>query len=185
MVTESNGQNWGFGIKLTDSSYLTPKARGVVEPATGYRKVVAVEALHRDELVIMWGGRIITASQVPEIPRDLSKFITQMDDGLFMFSNKDEPPDWINHSCDPNCGMFGQISIVAMRDVSAGEELTMDYAMTEDNHFLHEQFECHCGAPSCRKRMHPQDWRLPELQKKYRGYFSPFIQRKINNDLLP
>ena len=34
---------------------------------------------------------------------------------------------FLNHSCEPNVGVQGQIVFVAMRDVAAGEELTLDY----------------------------------------------------------
>jgi SET domain-containing protein len=35
---------------------------------------------------------------------------------------------FLNHSCEPNVGVQGQIVFVAMRDIAAGEELTLDYA---------------------------------------------------------
>ena len=38
----------------------------------------------------------------------------------------------LNHSCEPNLGLQGQIAFVAMRDIAADEELTFDYAMTDD-----------------------------------------------------
>jgi hypothetical protein len=43
-----------------------------------------------------------------------------------------EKANYTNHSCDPNAG-FGSspISLVAMRDVQVGEEITFDYAMSE------------------------------------------------------
>jgi uncharacterized protein len=40
---------------------------------------------------------------------------------------------WSNHSCDPNIGVRGQIVFVAVRDIEAGEELTHDWAMTDDD----------------------------------------------------
>ncbi|HTQ89004.1 MAG TPA: SET domain-containing protein [Streptosporangiaceae bacterium] len=33
---------------------------------------------------------------------------------------------FINHSCEPNVGFAGNIVLVAMRDISPGEELTTD-----------------------------------------------------------
>jgi uncharacterized protein len=39
---------------------------------------------------------------------------------------------FINHSCEPNVGFAGNIVIVAMREVIAGEELTTDYALFDD-----------------------------------------------------
>ena len=34
-----------------------------------------------------------------------------------------EPADFINHSCDPNCVLSGNVVLVARRDIAVGEEL--------------------------------------------------------------
>lgn len=39
----------------------------------------------------------------------------------------------LNHLCNPNVGVRGEITFVAMRDIKAGEELTTDYAMIDDD----------------------------------------------------
>jgi uncharacterized protein len=59
----------------------------------------------------------------------------------------------VNHSCDPNCGVRlndGQaFDFVARRPISAGQELTFDYAM---RNFTIDHFPavCLCGAARCR-----------------------------------
>jgi hypothetical protein len=45
----------------------------------------------------------------------------------------------------------------------------------------YEKMECHCRSRTCRKLITGFDWRKPELQKKYDGYFSWFIQRRIDS----
>ena len=56
---------------------------------------------------------------------------------------------YINHSCAPNAYMkilYGHILFLALRDIEAGEEITIDYEST-----LHSnEKRCICGAPSCR-----------------------------------
>ena len=53
------------------------------------------------------------------------------------------------HSCDPNTFLdMRRFELWAMKDVGAGEALTIDYASTED--ILFKQFPCLCGAPNCR-----------------------------------
>lgn len=53
------------------------------------------------------------------------------------------------HSCDPNIVVDMQdFTIWAIRDIYAGEALTMDYASTED--YLFKQFKCLCGSDNCR-----------------------------------
>lgn len=56
----------------------------------------------------------------------------------------------LTHSCAPNCVLDMQrLEIWALADITAGECLTIDYAVTED--VLHRQFACGCGSAACRK----------------------------------
>ena len=73
-------------------------------------------------------------------------------------------------------GVRGEITFVAMRDIDAGEELTHDWAMTDDDDY---SVECKCGATTCRKILTGKDWQRPELQEKYAGYFSAYLTEKI------
>ena len=87
-----------------------------------------------------------------------------------------------NHSCEPNIAVQGQIVFVATRDIAADEELTHDWATTDDDTY---EMRCNCGAASCRGTITGQDWRKPELQEKYCGRFSWYLQRKIDALRLP
>ena len=44
----------------------------------------------------------------------------------------------------------------------------------------YDEFECHCGSPNCRGTVRGNDWQRPELWAKYAGYFSPYLQRRID-----
>lgn len=83
-----------------------------------------------------------------------------------------------NHSCEPNIGLQGQIVFVAMRDIAAGEELTHDWAMTDDDD---SEMECRCGRDACRKVVTGQDWRKPELQQRYGDYMSAYLLARIRH----
>jgi len=85
--------------------------------------------------------------------------------------------DFINHSCDPNWGFVDAVTLVAMRPIGAGEPITFDYAMIDSGTLM--EFACHCGASTCRTRMTSNDWRLPELQRRYRGWFAPHVEELI------
>ena len=82
-----------------------------------------------------------------------------------------------NHSCDPNCGMHGEISFVAIRDIEVGEELTIDYAFIDNEDY---SFECHCGSPNCRHTVTGFDWTKRNLQEKYYPYFAQYLKDKID-----
>lgn len=55
---------------------------------------------------------------------------------------------YLNHSCRPNTLVdTSALSIVAARDIAAGEELTFFYPSTEWD--MDRPFVCLCGAPEC------------------------------------
>ena len=63
-------------------------------------------------------------------------------------SGSTDPLRFANHSCAPNAVLRirqGRIEIYAMRDVAAGEELTVGYGETHHRGRL----ACRCGAPRC------------------------------------
>lgn len=56
---------------------------------------------------------------------------------------------FINHSCEPNCYTIvtlRTIWIVALRDITPGEELTYNYGYSVEDY---ERYPCHCGAKNC------------------------------------
>lgn len=59
----------------------------------------------------------------------------------------------LNHSCEPNVGVVTPdadvVAIVAMRDISEGEELTFDYSTTECDPLW--EMTCTCGSARCRR----------------------------------
>ena len=66
------------------------------------------------------------------------------------------PVNFINHSCEPNVGYDSADHIVALRRISPGEEIRMDYG-TFSFSFDHD-FKCTCGAWRCRGRVRRDDW---------------------------
>lgn len=82
----------------------------------------------------------------------------------------------VNHSCDPNTWWAGS-SLVTRRPILTGEELTVDYSTGfSDPSFL---LACHCESYRCRQMVAGDDWRIPELQKRYAGHWAPEVERLI------
>lgn len=88
---------------------------------------------------------------------------------------------FFNHSCDPNSGFKGQMFLVAMRNIKKGEQVTFDYAMvlSKAKNVSFYKIKCFCGSKNCRGYVTEDDWKKPELQKKYDGYFQWYLQDKI------
>ena len=163
------------------TSYLSPKLETRPLPKKGFFGVYACEALTAGELLAMWSGVVYSFEGLNTLQPIVISRSVQVEDDLFLVPIKHgEPADFFNHSCNPNAGLSGQIGVVAMRDIAAGEEICYDYAMSDGS--TYDEFECHCGEPTCRQRVTGDDWRLPDLQERYRGYFSPYLQRRIDRE---
>jgi uncharacterized protein len=161
-------------------SYRSPKAE-VRESKIHGRGLFATADIAKDKIVAVKGGHIINRKTLREKIRPVFGPVEiQIDDDLFIAPVTDEERDlsmlYLNHSCDPNVGVKGEITFVAMRQIRAGEELTHDWAMTDDDDY---SIECNCGTPDCRKTLTGKDWQRPDLQARYAGYFSAYLARKI------
>jgi SET domain-containing protein len=161
-------------------SYLSPKTE-VRESKIHGRGLFATADIAKDEIVAVKGGHIVDRKTLREkITPLLGPVEIQIDDDLFIAPVSDEERElsmlYLNHSCDPNLGVRGEITFVAMRDIRAGEELTHDWAMSDEDDYSEE---CNCGATDCRKTLTGKDWQRPDLQKRYSGYFSAYLADKI------
>ncbi len=159
-------------------SYLNPKIEMRPLPQKGRFGLFAIHPVSKDELLAMWGGRVVGYEEYEQLDSFLKSHGLQIWDELFQVPLLEgDPADYFNHSCDPNSGFNTPISLVAMQNIAIGEEVCFDYAMSEDNHF--DEFHCGCGAATCRGQVTGKDWQLPELQERYFGYFSPYLQARI------
>ena len=53
------------------------------------------------------------------------------------------------HSCDPNTAIDTTALVAtAIKDIAAGDYISIDYSATED--YLFRQFKCNCGSKKCR-----------------------------------
>ncbi len=69
-----------------------------------------------------------------------------------------EPPGLlINHHCNPNCGILNDDTIIALRDIEAGEEIFYDYSTTISDDFEEDGSEffmpCDCEDIQCRNKI--------------------------------
>jgi hypothetical protein len=162
--------------------YLTPKAHTLNSPVSG-RGSFAKEPISRGELVALFGGHVHPLEQWNNIPAHLRDLSLSIWPGFGLGPISDEElshGDFINHSCEPNCGIVGQITLVAMKDIAAGSELCFDYGTVVFDHG-DEPFKmpCLCGTASCRGEVTSNDWKDPAFQARYQGFLSSAIQMLI------
>jgi len=155
------------------SSYISPKAVKGRPSAIQGRGLVAAAPIAAGEVVAIKGGHIVDAATLQALPERLRESDVQVADGSHLAALEDAEYEpvmlFLNHSCEPNVGFAGNIVLVAMHDVAAGEELTTDYALFDD---YDGEMECQCGTRSCRGTIGGRDWQRPDLQRRYANYFA-------------
>jgi len=159
-------------------SWLHPCATTRATEAKGIG-VFATAEIPAGTTVAGFGGHVVSRSELHALPDDIRVHALQIDDELFLASTPPfDPADYVNHSCDPNCGIVGSVLLVTMRDVARGEELCFDYAMTDSDDY--DMFTCNCGSAECRGVVSSDDWKIPELRARYAGWFSTYLARRID-----
>jgi uncharacterized protein len=161
------------------TSYRSPKTKIAKSPIEG-RGLFATRRIRKGEIVAVKGGHVLDCRTLARTRAQTPASYVQIEDGFYVGARARREVAanklFINHSCEPNVGIRGQVTFVALRDVAAGEELTYDWAM-EENHPTRTM--CRCGARRCRRILTGQDWKRPALQRRYRGYFSAYLAAKI------
>ncbi|MEM5460840.1 SET domain-containing protein-lysine N-methyltransferase [Paraburkholderia phytofirmans] len=143
------------------------KARRIVVRRSSIhgKGVFALTPLGPGELICEYKGAPVpwdTAMNRP--PRDVSQpdhtFFFDLGDGYVIDGSVGgNSARWINHSCAPNCEpeLDGRrIFIRALRRITVGEELSIDYALVgEEKSYraLRERYRCSCTARNCRGTM--------------------------------
>lgn len=145
------------------------------------RGTFAIENIARGEVVFIKGGYILTKETM--WTNKLGDTYWPIDNFYVLAPRNEEEAReiklYINHSCEPNCGLRGDITGVAMRDIQVGEEITFDYAMLDNESDPSYNFKCECGSKECRGIITGIDWKMKKLQKKYGKYFASYLQEQF------
>src|SRR5262245_18250231 len=118
------------------ASYRSPKT--VVRPSRIVgRGLFAAAPITAGEIVCVMGGHLLTKAEFANYKDVANDADLQIADDLFLSpiaeAEFEDLMMFLNHSCDPNVGVQGQIVFVAMHDIAAGDELTLDYATIDDD----------------------------------------------------
>lgn len=164
------------------ASYLSPKT-SVKPSGIAGRGLFANVPLLRGEIVSVKGGHLIDRATLERNKAVVRDAELQIADNLFLAPLAEEEFEgvmmFLNHSCEPNVGVQGQIVFVALRDVAAGEELTLDYGTIDHDA---EPMVCRCGAIACRRMITGEDWQRRDLQQKYGDHFAWHLLLRMRSE---
>ena len=110
------------------SSWFNPKTEKRTSPIHG-RGLFARVAIRAGEVVAVKGGAIMDRAAFALARDQVSPAEIQIEDHLYIAPRSADEIEanilCLNHSCDPNVGVRGQITFVTIRDVPAGGELSI------------------------------------------------------------
>jgi uncharacterized protein len=168
-------------MNLHKLNWVNPKI-SIGKDARWGRMQIANSGIKKDELLVVYGGHVIDVEEYNIVLMKVGDFPYQISENPILFFsptliNEVQNGDFFNHSCSPNSGFKSEIHLVAMRDILAGEQITFDYSICMT--IQDWKMVCDCNSTNCRKIITGEDWKIKELQLKYRGYFQPYIEQKI------
>lgn len=147
----------------------------------------AKSPIKKGTLLAVFGGYVLSRQEEEKLPLAIRDIAIQIDRKHVIGVRRMREVadcDYVNHSCNPNAGIKGQISLVAMKNIKKNEEVTFDYGtvLFKTKNVPKYELKCLCGSQNCRKKITQYDWKLKDLQKRYRGFFPYYIQEEIDKN---
>jgi SET domain-containing protein len=159
------------------------------------RVVVAASAIHGrglfaagdlDEgtIVVRLGGRRVTTDELTRLMDDVradpaAPYVDTitLDEDVHLVLPSGSMAHFGNHSCDPNLWHSSALELATRRAIAAGTELTLDYGTNSGAPRF--DMDCACASRTCRGRITGDDWRRPELQRRYGAHWTPALLARI------
>ena len=127
------------------------------------RRIFAGENIAKNERIRAISGAVVRKH--PTNRKESSLIENWFGIGKDLWIRPSSPFIYLNHSCDPNSVVIGRRMLIARRSIRKGEEITMDYSLTDAD--PHWRMKCRCGSRNCRRTILPIQ-RLPvRTYKKY------------------
>ena len=151
-----------------------------------YDGVLTTAPIKAGEKLMEFGGQKITGKEAEDQEKYRVRSVWIVEDGMYLaLPTSDTTPSLdenLNHSCDANAWLADDVTLVARRDIAAGEEVTLDQGTWnfDVSEYTVEAEDCTCGSPDCRVRLTENDWKLPVVRERYRGHFHPYVQKMID-----
>ena len=173
--------------KYPPTSWSNPHAEVRTSSIHG-NGMFALQPIPEGEIIAICGGTVVTTVQFQEYIATVSHYrAIQIGEDTHLVELPDDPgaldtgAGGMNHSCDSNVWMRDEVTMVARRNITAGEELTIDYSLCGGLPGDVLGKPCHCGSPVCRRIITGNDWQRKDVQERYQGHFSPFLNERIRH----
>lgn len=138
---------------MSDSIYVKHSPFG--------KGVYAKTEIKKGTEIYQFTGNYLTFDQSVALGDD-ECYSVQVEEKLYL--QPDAPGKFINHSCNPNCGLLPGLKLIALEDILPDQELFYDYSTT----MLERRWtmKCNCQQPQCRIVIKDFDL-IPEDRQHY------------------
>lgn len=153
------------------SEEMKNKIAAIRNAGTHGMGLFASRDIEKDEIVADFSdGKVYETDKASDLPKEVADHAIQFEEHKWIDTSG--TGRYLNHSCNPNCGIKDKFKIVAMRDIKKDEELTFDYEMAEDSDW---RMKCDCGLEGCRKIIGTYGNLPQSVKEKYKEYTSEWL----------
>lgn len=160
-----------MGFKTTKMKSNTE----IRESETNGKGVYATTDIKKGEIVVRRNGVKVPSVLVRLLPKYIKERSFPVSYRIHMLPSK--PAMYVNHSCDPNCGVINNTDLVAMRDIHKAEEITYDYSTISVENW---HMTCNCKSENCRGEIKDYKYLPPHLKEKYSNYVPDWVKERYN-----
>ncbi|WP_250003512.1 SET domain-containing protein [Actinoplanes sp. M2I2] len=135
--------------------------------------------ISRGATVSRLGGRLVSTGELTDLLDNSTGWVDTITvaEDVHLVLPPGRPNGKGNHSCDPNLWWGPPYTLIARRDLAAGEELTNDYATSTGVEAW--RMSCRCGTRRCRGVVSGQDWKRLDLRQIYGDHWVPALRSRI------
>lgn len=155
-----------------DSVYLSDDAGLPLENSKVYisasrhgRGIFAARDIKKGELILLFIGKEMDYEESSN--PSVKDYCVQIEENKYLAPSQNSVKETflINHSYNPNTGLKGDRTIIAIRDIKKDEEIRFDYSTCmDDNNWT---LNCTCGEKSCRGLIKDFRYLPKEIKEKY------------------
>lgn len=106
------------------------------------------------------------------LPAEGSEVYLQIGPNSYMGPSGGATPEFLNHSCDPNCKVHivgNRAFLYSMYLIPANNQLTFDYSTTSTESLDTWQMQCKCGCFKCRRIISGAGYLSPDQYDLYKS----------------
>lgn len=126
------------------------------------------EVVKKGQKILKFDGPIISWDET--VKRGRENHVVPI--GIEKYVDIGERESFVNHSCDPRAGFSDETTLIALRDLKKGDEITFDYSLVTADGWT---MDCRCGSKNCRGTIGDYAELPKELKEKYKAVTPPWM----------